>query len=71
MLPKWNCVIQGGKKGTGTFCLKGPKGAPHKRCLSPFFRHVHSDLAAQILSQATQIVFRLSKGGGQIVQIAP
>ncbi|MCG2682314.1 MAG: inositol monophosphatase [Planctomycetales bacterium] len=24
------------EKGTGTFCLKGPKGASHKRCLSPF-----------------------------------
>ncbi|MBU4399594.1 MAG: type II secretion system F family protein [Planctomycetes bacterium] len=24
------------EKGTGSFCLKGPKGASHKRCLSPF-----------------------------------
>ena len=25
-------------KGTGTFCRNGPKGAAHKRCLSPFRR---------------------------------
>jgi hypothetical protein len=25
-----------GEKVTGTFCLKGPEGASHKRCLSPF-----------------------------------
>jgi lipoate-protein ligase A len=24
------------EKGSGAFCLKGPKGAPHKRCLTPF-----------------------------------
>src|SRR4030042_5345865 len=28
--------IRSGKKVTGTFCLKGPKSASHKRCLSPF-----------------------------------
>ena len=27
---------RGPEKVTGTFCLKGPKGASHKRCLSPF-----------------------------------
>jgi UDP-N-acetylglucosamine--N-acetylmuramyl-(pentapeptide) pyrophosphoryl-undecaprenol N-acetylglucosamine transferase len=33
------CVIvdpRDPEKVTGTFCLKGPKGATHKRCLSPF-----------------------------------
>ncbi len=24
------------EKVSGTFCLKGTKGAPHKRCLTPF-----------------------------------
>jgi len=28
----------GGKKGTGTFCRNGPKGASHKMYLSPFSR---------------------------------
>src|SRR4051794_12180798 len=28
--------LRGSKKGTGTFCRNGPKGASHKRCLSPF-----------------------------------
>jgi len=28
--------LRGRKMVTGTFCLKGPKGASHKRCLSPF-----------------------------------
>ncbi|MCC6125610.1 MAG: bifunctional riboflavin kinase/FAD synthetase [Pirellulales bacterium] len=28
--------IESPEKGTGTFCRNGPKGAAHKRCLSPF-----------------------------------
>lgn len=29
---------KGEKKGSGSFCLKGPKGAAHKRVLTPFSR---------------------------------
>ncbi len=31
------------KKGTGTFCRNGPKGASHKRCPSPFSPVVDAD----------------------------
>jgi ATP-dependent helicase HrpB len=46
---------EAGEKGTGTFCRNGPKGASHKRRLSPFLRPRRPTSNSDVLDRVAAI----------------